>query len=57
MASVDRIVVDENGTARTLKPEQWKSLPLTERAQLVRRATFYSGGEVVPAKVAVAQLR
>jgi hypothetical protein len=57
MAAVDRIVVDENGTARTLKPEQWKALPLTERVQLVRRATFYSGDQVVPSKDAVAQLR
>jgi hypothetical protein len=57
MAAVDRIVVDENGTARTLNPAQWKALPLTERAQLVRRATFYAGDQVVPAKNAVAQLR
>ncbi len=57
MAAVDRIVVDENGTARTMKPEQWKVLPLAERVKLVRRATFYAGDQVVPAKDAVAQLR
>jgi hypothetical protein len=57
MAPVDRIVVDENGTGRAMKPEQWKSLPLAERMKLVRRATFYAGDQVVPAKDAVAQLR
>ncbi len=57
MAAVDRIVVDENGTARTMKPEQWRGLPLAERVKLVRRATFYAGDQVVPAKDAVAQLR
>jgi hypothetical protein len=57
MASVDRIVVDENGTARILKPEQWKALPLKERVKLVSRATFYAGTEVVPAKQAVSQLK
>jgi hypothetical protein len=57
MASVDRIVVDENGAARTMKPEQWQALPLAERVKLVRRATFYAGDQVVPAKDAVAQLR
>ena len=57
MAAVDRIVIDENGTARTMKPEQWKALPLAERMKLVRRATFFAGNDVVPAKVAVAQLR
>ena len=57
MAPVDRIVIDENGAARTLRPEQWKALPLTERAKLVSRATFYAGIDVVPAKQAVAQLR
>jgi hypothetical protein len=57
MATVDRIVVDENGTARTMKPEQWKVLPLAERVKLVRRATFYAGEQVVAAKDAVAELR
>ena len=57
MASVDRIVVDENGAARAMKPEQWQALPLAERVKLVRRATFYAGDQVVPAKDAVAQLR
>jgi len=57
MAAVDRIVIDENGTARPMKPEQWKALPLAERMKLVRRATFFAGTDEVPAKVAVAQLR
>jgi hypothetical protein len=57
MASVDRIVVDENGTGRAMKPEQWKSLPLADRMKLVRHATFYAGDQIVPAKDAVAQLR
>jgi hypothetical protein len=57
MAPVDRIVVDENGTGRAMKPEQWKSLPLADRMKLVRHATFYAGDQIVPAKDAVAQLR
>ncbi|HZP28061.1 MAG TPA: hypothetical protein VFC99_03850 [Acidimicrobiia bacterium] len=57
MAAVDRIVIDENGTGRVMKPEQWKALSLAERMKLVRRATFFAGTEVVPAKDAVAQLR
>ena len=57
MAAVDRIVVDENGTARILKPEQWRALPLLERVRLVPRSTFYAGNEIVPAKEAVSQLK
>jgi hypothetical protein len=57
MAPVDRIVIDENGAARTLRPDQWKALPLAERVKLVPRATFFAGDQAVPAKQAVAQLR
>jgi hypothetical protein len=58
MASIDRIVIQENGRPKTVTPDQWKALPLPQRVQLLSGgAQFFAGAETVSPKLALAQLR
>ena len=57
MASVDKIVVTQNGATKTYTPATWKALPLPQRVALIKVAKFYAGAAEVPARDAVAQLR
>jgi hypothetical protein len=57
MASVDKIVVDQNGVTKTFTPTTWKELVLTDRVDFIRSATFFAGSIEVPAREAIVQLR
>jgi hypothetical protein len=57
VASVDKIVVTQNGATKTYTPATWKALPLPQRVALIKVAKFYAGAAEVPARDAVAQLR
>ena len=58
MSAIDRIVINENGSSRTLTPAEWKAIPVVERVKLLRGlATFFAGGAEVPAKEALAELK
>jgi len=56
--SVDRIVITENGASKTLTPDQWKALPISQRVKLLGgAATFFAGATPVSAKEALKELR
>lgn len=58
MATIDRILIEENGTTKTLTPAEWKQLPLPQRVKMLGGAAkFFAGSEAVPAKLAIAQLK
>jgi hypothetical protein len=58
MAAIDRIVINEQGSLRTMTPAQWKAMPLANRVRLLgSNVTFYAGQEIVSSKEALAQLR
>jgi hypothetical protein len=58
MASIDKIQITENGASKTLTPDQWKAIPLTQRVTLLRGdVKFFAGALPVPAKEAIGQLR
>jgi hypothetical protein len=58
VASIDRIVVTENGASQTMTPDQWKAMPITQRVKwLGGAAKFFAGASEVPPKVAIQELR
>lgn len=58
MATVNRIVINDNGGSKTITPAEWKALPLTKRVQLLSaKVMFYAGQQTVDPKEAMAQLR
>jgi hypothetical protein len=58
MATIDRIVIIEGDSSKTITPAEWKAMPLTERVRLLSaNVTFYAGQETVNLKEAIAQLR
>jgi hypothetical protein len=57
VATVDRIVVTQDGVTKTYNPTTWKALSLPERVALIRIAKFYIGATEVPGREAVVQLR
>jgi hypothetical protein len=58
MATIDRIVINDKGSSKTITPAQWKDMPLSERVRLLgANVTFFAGRETVSIKEAIAQLR
>lgn len=55
----DAVIVADGATSRRLSPEEFFALPLAERIQHVvqQRASFYSCGQPVDPKAALAQIR
>ena len=56
MVAIDKIVFKGKGN---LTPDQWKALPFVDRVQAMSKGDveFFAGGQNVPPKDAIAQLR
>jgi hypothetical protein len=58
VASIDRIVITEDGASQTVTPDQWKAMPIPRRVKLLGGAAkFFAGASEVPPKVALQELR